>query len=264
MTTLARPTEKQGSHWYTQSGEACYEVKRADGTGMRPTTLADARKLSLLPSVTTILKVLAKPGLEAWKTEQVALSLLTTPRPPEEPLDAFVQRVLHDERQQDEERDTAASRGVLIHGACEDHFNGRFVDPDTFEWVEPAVMALAEYGKFEASEVILVGDGYAGRTDLITRIDATIGERLEWIFDFKHTKKLPKEPYPEHVMQLAAYAKARHRQGIFLAHQIHTANVYISSTEKGKFVIHEHEPWLDAWAAFECLLSYWKWVNSYP
>ena len=77
------------SHWYLSSGEPYHEVVRADGNGMRPVTLRDARKVNALPSVTNILSVLAKPGLDAWKQEQAILAALTLPQQDGESLDAF-------------------------------------------------------------------------------------------------------------------------------------------------------------------------------
>jgi hypothetical protein len=56
----------------------------ADGSGERPTTIRDAKRLGLYPSVTSILGVLAKPGLEKWKLDQVALACLRTPKQAEE------------------------------------------------------------------------------------------------------------------------------------------------------------------------------------
>ena len=55
-----------GNHWYKQDGSPCYEVPYADPKkGMRSTTIRDARKLNLVPSVTTILQVMDKPGLRS-------------------------------------------------------------------------------------------------------------------------------------------------------------------------------------------------------
>ena len=50
--TAVKP--ESASHWYDLDGQPCHEVPRAKGDGMRPTTLADARKLHLLPSVTNV------------------------------------------------------------------------------------------------------------------------------------------------------------------------------------------------------------------
>ena len=61
MTTIIARAGEQ-THWYDQKGAPAYTVKAKDGSD-RPTTLRDARKMNLAPSVTTILKVAAKPAL---------------------------------------------------------------------------------------------------------------------------------------------------------------------------------------------------------
>jgi len=55
-------------HWYTRAGESAHEVPtKKDPTKMKKTTLADARKLQLVPSVTTILKAKASFALSSWR-----------------------------------------------------------------------------------------------------------------------------------------------------------------------------------------------------
>ena len=80
---------ESASHWYFPDGTPIHEVPRADGKGTRPTSLRDARKLGLFPSVTNVLGVIAKPALDAWKQEQAILAALTLPRNEGEPLDEF-------------------------------------------------------------------------------------------------------------------------------------------------------------------------------
>ena len=53
----------ESGHWYTKTGEPMYTIVGANGKE-RNTTLADAKKLDLVPSVTTILGIVAKPALE--------------------------------------------------------------------------------------------------------------------------------------------------------------------------------------------------------
>lgn len=91
--------EKTG-HWYGwDAGKAqaypCYEVPYADGSGMRPATLADARKLGLMKSVTAVTDMLRKPNLETWKQEQMIHSALTLPRE-QEPAEAWWGRCVAD------------------------------------------------------------------------------------------------------------------------------------------------------------------------
>src|SRR5215475_13596650 len=104
------------SHWYLRDGRPFHEIAKKDGSGNRPVTLADARKVLALPSVTNVLGVLAKPGLDAWKIEQGILSALTLPRLAGEELGAFAHRVVEDMGEQVEK---AADFGSAIHAACE-------------------------------------------------------------------------------------------------------------------------------------------------
>ena len=54
MSIIVRAAESV--HWYRgDNGQPQYTVKAKDGSD-RPTTLRDARKLNLVPSVTTVMK----------------------------------------------------------------------------------------------------------------------------------------------------------------------------------------------------------------
>ena len=90
---------KESGHWYTRTGAPMYTVKANNGQ-QRNTTLRDARKYDLVPSVTTILNVAAKPGLEAWKQQQILLAALTLPKAENESIDAYAERVLEDSKKQ--------------------------------------------------------------------------------------------------------------------------------------------------------------------
>lgn len=225
---------------------------------MKVPTLADARKLNLVPSVTTILKILHKQALVDWQIEQAVLAVVTTPRLEGEKDDAFIERVLHTERVQDEESQIARDRGTDIHAALESLFNGQPISPDIDPWVRPAFEAISAFGKVSATEKILVGDGYAGKTDLIQDCPDC------WrIWDFKSTKKLPdKGAWPEHRLQLAAYAQAYKLE--IQEWRLLTSVCYISTVEQGKFVIFENEDWLDTYQnGFEPLVKHWSWMTGY-
>jgi hypothetical protein len=107
----------QSGHWYATNGNAAYEIEKKDG-GMRPVNLRDARKHNLVPSVTTVMQVMAKPGLEVWKQKQVLLAALTLPMQDGESLDDYASRIVADSKQQAIE---AAQRGTNIHAAIEAH-----------------------------------------------------------------------------------------------------------------------------------------------
>lgn len=256
MPTAARPNTSESSHWYHSDGRACYEVPYADPSkGMRPTTLRDARKLGLLPSVTTVLRCLDKPALTSWLIEQAALSVLTAPRLENEPLDAFVTRVLHTERQQDAEAQKARDLGTDIHEALELSVQGRQCDENLRVYVDPVLEALKPLGAFQSAEKVVVGLGYAGKTDLILT-----NEDWDTIVDFKSAKKLPKEAYPEHRLQLAGYAAAHHNATL---KPVRTFNIYISTEEAGKIVVCPSGTLDDYENGFVPVLKAWQWLNNY-
>lgn len=264
MSTVAATRNTDSSHWYWPDGRPAYEIAKKDGSGVRPTTLADARKLNLLPSVTTILRILDKPALTDWKIEQAVLAAMTTPRIDREADDAFVYRVLHRERQQDREGQIARDRGTEIHAAIETILLNptTAVSPKLAPWILPALDAVLGRGKVLDVECCVIGDGYAGKLDLAQEAPDTI-----WLWDWKTAKKLPDPKkggaWPEHVLQLSAYARAWLAQRTY-GQPIRTGNVYISTVEQGKFVICEHEPWEQTYSCgFLPLVQHWQWATGY-
>ncbi len=250
-STAARPVSTDSAHWYFPDGRPCHSVPRATGYGDRPTTLKDARKLGLLPSPTSILKVLRKPELESWLIETACLSVLTAPRLAGEDLDAFVKRVLQDERQQDEQARKARDLGTDIHAGIEVVLNGRPCAPDLEAVVLPAMAKIREqFGAVDATERVVVGNGYAGRADCVF---------AHTVLDVKTTgaKTLPSQAYWEARCQAAAYAKA-------IGPQITTtAILYVSTMVPGELSLCVQTDWEREWRAFECLLAYWQEANDY-
>lgn len=270
MTTAARIREGANAHWYHQNGDPCHTVPKKDGSGDRPATLADARKLGLLRSVTTYLKALAKPELDAWKQEQACLAVLTSPQLPGEGLDAFVHRVLHEEEQHRQEAKSKADLGKLIHGALQKRFTnlsaGIFIPwpEDMAPYVEPVYQHLmdmldsARAHKFH-TELSLIGDGYAGCTDLIA-----VCAELDYLIDWKSTGTLPpKGSWLEHKLQLAAYAAAWAHTSANLK-PVATVNIYISNKEPGQFVAHVNPPWEDTYnKGFKPIVDLVCWMDNY-
>ena len=145
MTTIiARSAESV--HWYRKDGGPQYTVKAKDGSD-RPTTLRDARKMDLVPSVTTILKIAAKPGLEAWKQEQMLLAALTLPRLDGESEKDLVARIVADSK---ETAKQAAERGTRIHEEVETHFAGK---KSPRGWARHVLAARQTKGQFERALV---------------------------------------------------------------------------------------------------------------
>ena len=108
----------ESGHWYRQDGSPAYTITGKNGKD-RPTTLRDARQLSLVPSVTTILGVAAKPALDLWKQQQVLLSALTLPKADGESEMDWINRILLDSK---ETGKNAAKRGTKIHACIQSYF----------------------------------------------------------------------------------------------------------------------------------------------
>ena len=53
-------------HWYDREGKPQHFVPSKNGK-LRASTLRDARKHGWMPSVTSVLDIMAKPGLDQWK-----------------------------------------------------------------------------------------------------------------------------------------------------------------------------------------------------
>jgi hypothetical protein len=247
---------KDSSHWYTKDGLACYEVPYKDPSkGMRATTLADARKMNLLPSVTTITKVLNAPALVEWLRREAILAAVTTPRIEGEDLDAFVERCLNVDAE--DTADKAKQLGTDIHDAIEKAMAGKGFSDELMKFVGPVVECTAKIGRIIAAEKIVVGDGFAGKLDCLLENDLFIN-----VIDFKTTKakKLPTKSYPEHRLQLAAYCGAL----IDIGHkQISNFNVYISTINPGEISVCHNPDWQQEFEIFKKVLDIWQWQNNY-
>lgn len=247
--------KESNDHWYRADGTACHWVPKADGKGTRPTTLRDARKLNLIPSVTTILKILHKQALVDWLVNQAVMAVLTAPRELGEDLDTFVDRVLNREQQQDQESQKARDLGTDIHAALEAALRGQPVDDERLRvYVDGPLAKLRELGKVLEVEKILVGDGFAGKTDVILESGG-----LHTLVDFKSAKKIPdKGSWPEHRLQLSAYASAYGKPNTA------TGNLYISTAEPGRWVYWDNGNWqTDFEDGFLPLVKHWQWANNY-
>lgn len=257
METKTDPIASEASHWYDRQGKPVYEVPRAKGDGTRPTTLADARKLDLLPSVTLILGCAAKPGLEAWKARQVLEAALTLPKLPNESLDDYASRVIEDSKQQGKR---AAERGTDLHKAIEQAIGGENFDIRWREHVEKVIATLAQYGidvfKGKTEHSFASPLGYGGKTDLV--IDS-----IPLLCDFKSKANLNAKQlaYPEHCWQLSAYAR-----GVFGPTGItaRIINVFVGIDDCG-VKIHEWEraDHDKAFSAFSHLLAFWQITKNY-
>jgi len=249
---IKQVTPAESTHWYDADGNPAYEVQAKDGS-MRPTTLRDARKLNLRPSVTTILGILAKPGLDAWKQNQTIDAALTLPRLEGESLDDFKVRVIQDSKEQGRK---ASQLGTDIHASLDKAYQGLPYDPEHDVYVKAVQEAVfLKYGdqKWIAEKSFSHPLGFGGKIDLAS-------ENI--VIDFKTTGFTdPKKVggYDEHLMQLAGYAT-----GLCIQNPI-LANVYASTTVPGLVHIIEYteEEAKRGWEMFALCLRLWQVSKGY-
>ena len=72
---IIKSADSESGHWYAADGSPAYKIIGKNGKE-RNTTVRDARERNLVPSVTTVLGLVAKPGLSNWLQQQVLLSLI--------------------------------------------------------------------------------------------------------------------------------------------------------------------------------------------
>ena len=242
-----RPSES--NHWYAQDGTPMYTVLAKNGEP-RATTLRDAKKMGLLPSVTTIMKAAASPGLEAWKLNQMMLAALTLPRMDGENEESFIKRIQADSKEQARQ---AADRGTAVHAAIERFYDGQ-IEADSLPYLEAVYKAVEKHfgNPRWAVEKSFASNGFAGKVDMHT----LEGDGV--VIDFK-TKEFTSETmekvagFDENVMQLAAY-----RMGLAIPNA-RCANVFVSVTEPGLVVVREwtQDELVRGWKMFDSLKNYW-------
>lgn len=167
---------------------------------------------TLVPGVTTVLQVLAKPGLVPW-ANALGLKGIDTR--------TYV--------------DGLARIGTLAHGLIEQHMGGPAVDPAqwTAEEMDRAENALLHYfdwwdryhpvATLIEQPLVHAGWRYGGTIDFLCRID-----RRAVLVDVKTAKAL----YPEHIIQVAAY----HRLLVHHGHQVDEVRILrVGRTEDEAF-----------------------------
>jgi len=242
-------------HWYTRKGEPAYEVPYADpGKGMRPTTLRDAKKLSLVPSVSAINGIPAKPGLDRWKQDQLLTAAWVCEVENEKDWRTSVIEIAGEISKQ------AAEKGTAIHANIERYYlNEPVLDYEVH--VMNVVDALNKYypasDGFVAERSFAHPLGYGGKVDLSYQAEDCI-EGI--VLDFKSKDFDPaidpkKLVYPENAMQLDAY-----RHGLKMP-KAKMVNVFVDR-ETGIVKLYEW-PEGDYFEMFRCLLKYWQLSKNY-
>ena len=256
---------KEATHYYSKSGEPVYETPSADGSKMVKTTLAHARKKKLMPSVTTVLKMMDKPSVTEWLIDLYLKGIFGLKREWEtfSDFDEFKKFAQDSIRV---ERESAAKAGTDIHamiGSCFEQ-NLKHSNPDIVAICKKVKQYFDAMGcdryDFEISFASKMG--YAGCVDM----RCFSGEDIMYIVDFKTTNekqypKIIKKPYDDYRMQGAAYSA-----GMFpLWKKPQFVNWIINRDN-----LDQHEPYTwkqadleDGLEMFLHVLSYWELKNKY-
>ena len=230
------------AHFYDKDGNCLYEIEMKNGNKRR-ITIRDAKKLNLVPSVTTVLSSeVPKKMLEIWKQNQIIEACynnepqynLDLNRAIKEHLDDYKKRI---RTISEKEGEKAADIGTLIHFWLEEFIKGTVVmssieNEDLTETLERLKDWIKDNKFNGTSEKIIVGEKYAGTIDFLG--ETKFAENC--MIDFK-TQKTTKDKkitfYDDWNYQLNAYNNLLDKPCD------HLINVVISSTEPGRIEMRE-------------------------
>lgn len=244
-----------GNHWYLPSGEPFYSVLSQAGVE-RAVTLRDARKVNAGPSVTTVLQIIAKPQLEAWKIRQGILAALTLPRNAGEGDTDYLGRLKADSEAQAKK---AAEEGSRIHDAIEQSFKGQPVPIQYAPHVEAVRLKLKDLfpsvGDWISEKRFYHASGFGGMVDLHSPSTGIVVDFKGKDGDFSDGKQLA---YDQH-WQLGGYSR-----GLELPHAP-GANIFVSRTHPGMVA---HKVWttdeiMEGMDIFLSAYDLWKRLKKY-
>ena len=223
----------ESGHWYTQEGDPMYTIVGANGVE-RNTTLRDAKALGLVPSVTTIIGMIAKPFLENWKIDQALKSAIALEKDEDESDEEFFYRCKQDSKKIGLE---AAKSGTKIHAQIEKGFLGKSKNK-TYKVIQDFLDETFPKEEWIAEDSFCAPQGYGGKIDLYSKSGIFI--------DFN-------------AMQLSAYAQGckydePERVSIFV------------DREDPKFIschVWDKDTHLKHLSMFNSILTYWKLVKNY-
>ena len=242
----------ESGHWYTLEGKPLYTLVGKNGKE-RNTNLRDARKLNLVPSVTTILDQAAKPGLVNWQINQGINAALTLPREQDETDEQFLYRVRQDSKEQAEK---AAEQGTIIHADINMGFAGK-KESKTFSCVDKIVNGLFPNQEWLSEQSYTSKEeGFGGAIDLHSKTGIVIDFKTKDNLEGVEAKSLV---FDNHGMQLSAYGQLLNiqdptRVSIFIDRKNPEVIVsYVWDRESNQRHLQ----------MFNALLTYWKCLKKY-
>ncbi len=241
----------ESGHWYTKTGEPMYTIVGANGKE-RNTTLADAKKLDLVPSVTTILGIVAKPALENWKISQAINSCMALDIEEKESHDDYVNRI---KRHSKEVGIQASERGTEIHALIEQGFvSDKKSEP--YKAIQDWLDLHYPFEEWIAEDSFCAKQGYGGKIDLYSKSGIFVDFKTKDDLEGKDPKRLV---YDEHGMQLSAYVQGC---GYEDAERI---SIFVDRNDTGLIACHvwDKESHPKHTKMFNSLLNYWQLVKNY-
>lgn len=255
--------KSESSRWYDpKTGQCVLDVIGKNGKPRKP-NIKDAITNWWLPSVTTIMQVKSKPGLEKWKQQQVLMAALTSTRLEGETDEVFCNRIIDDSQEISKK---AIETGKDFHAAAE-----MFIKDHIMYNTDPAINTfLSELHEILYGFAVRFGPiswvsekpfvnlelEFAGTPDLVGLTDNHL-----IVIDYK-TCDLDKwtEPYPEHQMQIAAGCTSLNYGGKTNI----GFNIYVDRNS-GKLLVREwsYEEIDKGWDAFKACNILWKFDNKW-
>lgn len=243
-------------HFYDVDGNSAHTVLGANGK-MRNTTIRDARKLGLVPSVSTVKDVGLGYNLMAWMLNLLLDSAFKLPfnvTYSEKDWKADVMRHYNVNRSK------AAERGTEIHDKLDQYFIDGTICEEDARFIKPVIATLEKEfpGVTWISEASFCDKerGYGGRVDL-----HSVTHNI--VLDFKTKDKADIKKvvqYDDHRMQLAAY-----QVGLGLPSTTRRFNLFVSVSEETPGECHlveclEFDKFINLYYAY---LNLWKVKNKY-
>lgn len=256
-------------HWYSKDGSPSH----FKGPNKSATTLREARKLGLWPSVTAIGDILAKPALINWLQEQAALAAIQRH---EDRHHRLIDRTWAKEVIAANRKKTMAlaDKGSDIHDILERWFSEDQPILDVTEdklCVQVANLLVKHCGTqtWIPEQTFSHELGFGGKVDLHTRNPindmavTTIISHNNWTIDYKSKDGSVKDMrgYPNQAEQLVAYAN-----GLGMPNA-RVANIFISR-DRDLWGSPEGVSWYEhtdsmAWERFKVALSLWQISKRY-
>tara|TARA_R100000482_G_scaffold20224_1_gene5851 strand:+ start:886 stop:1632 length:747 start_codon:yes stop_codon:yes gene_type:complete len=239
--------KSEAGHWYDHDGEPMYTIIGANGKE-RNTTLRDAKNMGLVPSVTTIIGLAAKPSLENWKiTQALQASLSIDKNDPE-----YINKCKNAGR---EVGMKAAKQGTKIHAQIEKGFLGKGTSKP-YKVIKSWLDKNFPNEEWIAEASFCADEGYGGKIDLYSKSGIFIDFKTKDNLEGKDPSKLV---YDEHGMQLSAYA-----QGCNIE-EPERVSIFVDRADTTLVLPHiwENESHYKHKEMFNSLLNYWKLVKNY-